>query len=355
MLLHSRRPPPPPPPPPPKPSFHAASPLAMTFGVQQQRKFPPPAAPIPPDPFKSEQLRSSVFVKGLGMAKEHAVLLPSQLLPSAVLSPPSVSADEDALENYRADEKITYGYIDPSLSAEQLFRAAWRSTYPRPSPPFASPSSPETASKDRAKRVVGRKEIEDAELAAWASIQGSPLLLAPWKVREESDGTRRDAQLDAQLALRARLLLPDTVGVTSSALDRLHASIGFHGAFSSERGASFFRVIENVVVLSLPRSSLVSKSPPDMLGGERVLVIVGDSTRTLDEQDSSGCNCCGDQNQRALSQLSIAILLPGASKFAPLLSLSYTTHDDHDVNVYGDNTTSWGVTVDKGTSEALEE
>jgi len=196
-----------------------------------------------------------------------------------------------------------------------------------------------------------RKQMNDAELAAWASVLASPLLLAPWKALEVSGEARRDAQLAARRAYNAKLLLPDTAGVSSSALDRFHASIGFHGAFSSERGESVFCVTESVVVLSLPRSSLVSTAPPDVLGGERVLVVVGDSSRALGEQDYSWSN----RDEDFLHQLSVAILPPGAFKFAPLLSLSYTTRNKENENEFGWETNSWGVTVDKGTSDVLEE
>ena len=205
--------------------------------------------------------------------------------------------------------------------------------------------------------------MDDAEDAAWASIQGFPLLLAPWKAREAPHVARRDAkiavrnaELAAQHALKVKRLLPDTAGVTSSALGRFHASIGFHGAFSSSRGQkSVFEVNEDAVLLSLPRSSLVSASPPDVLGGERVLVLVGESYRTLGHRDIvTSCECCKGYHE-TLYQLSVAILPPGASKFAPLLSLSYTAQYCPLEDAIDELTKSWGLTVDEGSSGALEE
>jgi hypothetical protein len=95
-----------------------------------------------------------------------------------------------------------------------------------------------------------------------------------------------------------------------------------------------------------------------MLGGERVLVVVGESRRVLDEGNPCGCETCGSQSEAAdsiLRQLSVAVLPSGASQFAPLLSLSYTTHYDQGEEIYDEATTSWGLTVDKRTSEVLEE
>ena len=65
-----------------------------------------------------------------------------------------------------------------------------------------------------------------------------------------------------------------------------------------------------------------------------------------DDEMDVGDNDDGMDNER-LRQVSIAILHSGASKFAPLLSLSYATEADAMIN--------WGLTVDKGTSEVLEE
>ena len=356
MLLHSRRPPPPPPPsPPPKPSSQATP----------QSK---PSATAFPDPFKSEYLRTHAFVKGIAKAEEHAALLPSRLLPSVALTPLSVAPDEYAEEEYYDEHFLAFECILPCQSAEQLFKADWRSTLPSPPtmcccPPTMCctccfPNLNQGTAENCAKLASVKKEMDSAELAAWARVQDSPLLLAPWKVREESDVTRRSAQLAAQHASRASLLLPDTAGVTSSALGRFHASIGFHGAFSSRRGENAYCVTETAVVLSLPRSSLVSASPPasppDMLCGERVLVLVGGSSHMFDLNPYS-CICCGNDADKTLNQLSVAVLLPGASTFAPLLSLSYTTHHDEEDDAHFYETTGWGVTVDKSTSDVLEE